>query len=244
MSRLQCARERSRKATRSCRATSNDRSTTGVGPLLGALRSRPGGFPITSLMRPPADGEDGSVFARTRPGGGRPRSVRPPHPLDVADPRAPHRAATRPSRPRRALAAEQGLEPRFFCGGGWYIDARRDGGGRRPRLRRLHRHRLAAAVPAGRRAARSLDQPARVRLDDGRRVLELPTHPLARRAPPRHSPARCRRSCTCTSTTTSCSSRAPAALTATLACSPAAAALSAWTAHAEREVAWADVCAG
>ncbi len=93
---------------------------------------------------------------------------------------------------RERWLREQGLEPRFFCGGGWYTDAD-----------------VMAAVadlgyadctatawrptylaPGDRRAA--LDQPAWVRLDDGRRVLELPTthslgsaaRSLGRRLPP------------------------------------------------------------
>ena len=74
-----------------------------------------------------------------------------------------------------AWLAEQGLEPRFFCGGGWYTDAE-----------------VMAAVadlgyvdctatawrppylPQGSPRA-ALDQPALVVLDDGRKVLELPT---------------------------------------------------------------------
>ena len=88
------------------------------------LRRRPGGFQIASLMRPPADGEDGALFVeRAREAAGA-RPVRPPHALDLADPRAADRR-----RPGRGGAAggrwlrEQGLEPRFFCGGGWYTDA-------------------------------------------------------------------------------------------------------------------------
>jgi len=85
-----------------------------------------------------------------------------------------------------------GLEPRFFCGGGWYIDADvmnavADLG---------YADCTATAwrppyLPAG--AARAaLDQPAWIKLDDGRRVLELPTthslgaaaRSLARKLPP------------------------------------------------------------
>ncbi len=74
-----------------------------------------------------------------------------------------------------AWLREQGLEPRFFCGGGWYTDSE-----------------VMAAVadlgyvdctatawrpsylPPGSPRA-ELDQPAWVRLVDGRRLLELPT---------------------------------------------------------------------
>ena len=67
-----------------------------------------------------------------------------------------------------AWLREQELEARFFCGGGWYTDASV----------------MAAAADLGytdctatawRLADASLDQPAWVRLADGRRLLELPT---------------------------------------------------------------------
>ena len=88
-------------------------------------RRRPGGFPIASLMRPPADGRGRGALRRARPRGGGARPVRAPHALDVAD-RTRARPAASPAsavlREGRWLR-EQGLEPRFFCGGGWYTDA-------------------------------------------------------------------------------------------------------------------------
>ena len=86
---------------------------------------------------------------------------------------------------------EHGIEAKFFCGGGWYMDA--------PLMAVVAElgytdctataWRPEYLPPGAPRAA--LDQPAWVRLDDGRRVLELPTtHSLgaAARSLPRHLP--------------------------------------------------------
>lgn len=127
-------------------------------------------------MRPPGAGEDAQRFVE------RAREA------DELGPFGHHihwTSAThaRPSGgdPAAAVRAEgawlrgRGLTPRFFCGGGWYMDeqvmaAVADLG---------YRDCTATAwrpdyLPAG--AARAaLAQPAWVRLPDGRRVLELPT---------------------------------------------------------------------
>jgi hypothetical protein len=143
--------------------------------------ARPGGFPIASLLRPPAEGEDEELFverareaAALGPFGHHTHWTSPTHarPTGDADP------AGQVLREGRWLR-EQGLEPRFFCGGGWYTDARVMGAvaelgyvdctatPTRPAF-------LPLASP---RAA--LDAPAWIRLEDGRRVLELPsTHSL------------------------------------------------------------------
>jgi hypothetical protein len=140
------------------------------------LRRRPGGFPIASLLRPPAEGEDAEAFlARAReaaalgPLGHHTHWTSPTH----ARPTGPDPAAT--VRREGAWLREQGLEPRFFCGGGWYLDAEvieavaelgyadcTATAWRPPYL-------AAGAARAG------LDQPAWVRLPGGQRVLELPT---------------------------------------------------------------------
>jgi hypothetical protein len=142
--------------------------------------ARPGGFPIVSLLRPPADGEDEELFLE------RAREA------TALGPFGHHTHWTSPThaRPTGGDPAEQvlregswlrerGLEPRFFCGGGWYTDGAVMGvvaelgyvdctaTPARP-----------AFLPPGSPRA-SLDGPAWIRLDDGRRVLELPsTHSL------------------------------------------------------------------
>jgi hypothetical protein len=139
---------------------------------------RPGGFRIAALMRPPdaAAGEDDRFWlerareAATRgPFGLHTHWTAPDHARPTGgDP------ADRVTREGRWLA-ERGLEPTLFCGGGWYID--RD---------------VAAAVaelgyadctatsftpsylgPADARL--SGGEPTWIELDDGRRLLELPT---------------------------------------------------------------------
>ena len=140
------------------------------------LERRPGGFAIASLMRPPADGEDGRAFvgrareAVTRgPFGHHIHWTSPTHarPTDM-DPAAAVRR-------EGAWLREQGLEPRFFCGGGWYTD-----GEVMAAVADLGYADCTATswrpsyLPEGSPRAQ-LDQPAWVRLADGRRVLELPT---------------------------------------------------------------------
>jgi hypothetical protein len=140
------------------------------------LRSRPGGLPIASLMRPPAPGEDAAVFieraheaAALGPFGHHIHWTSPTH----ARPTGPDPAGA--VRREGAWLTEQGLEPRFFCGGGWYTDA--DVMGAVADLGYADctatAWRPSYLPPASARAA--LDQPAWVRLGDGRRVLELPT---------------------------------------------------------------------
>jgi hypothetical protein len=137
-------------------------------------------FPIASLMRPPVESEDAVLFvSRAQEAAGfgplghhihwtSPTHARPTR----TDPAAEVRREGEWLRAR-------GLEPRFFCGGGWYTDARvmvavaelgyvdcTATATRPPRL-----------APGSPRA--SLAQPAWVRLEDGLRVLELPaTHSL------------------------------------------------------------------
>jgi hypothetical protein len=140
------------------------------------LERRPGGFAIASLMRPPAEGEDEALFvARAReaasigPYGHHIHWTSPTH----ARPTGPDPAGA--VRREGAWLREQGLEPRFFCGGGWYIDADviaavADLGYTDCTATAWRPSYLPSGSP---RAA--LAQPAHVVLGDGRRVLELPT---------------------------------------------------------------------
>lgn len=140
------------------------------------LRRRPGGFAVASLMRPPADGEDGGLFverareaATLGPFGHHIHWTSPTH----ARPIGPDPAAA--VRREGAWLREQGLEPRFFCGGGWYTDT--DVMGAVADLGYADCTATAwrpSYLPAGAERA-ALDEPAWIRLPDGRRVLELPT---------------------------------------------------------------------
>lgn len=122
------------------------------------------------------DGEDGSVFvARAReaaslgPFGHHIHWTSPTHARPTGG--DPAEAVLREG----AWLREQGLDARFFCGGGWYVD-----GAVMAAVADLGYADCTATswrpayLPAGSPRA-ALDEPAWVRLDDGRRVLELPT---------------------------------------------------------------------
>ena len=116
-------------------------------------------------------------------------------------------AAIRPSACSREgrWLREQGLEPRFFCGGGWYMDAGVMRRRRRARLRRLHRDAVRGrrSCRPARRARRSTRPRGSASTTAGAcsscRARTRSARPRAR------SRGDCRRSCTSTSTTTSCS---------------------------------------
>jgi hypothetical protein len=97
--------------------------------LFAALQAgRPGGFKIAALLRPPDAnaGEDAEVWlerareaADRGPLGHHTHFVGPAHARPPAGRGAEHAERVR----REALwMREHGLEPRLFCGGGWYID--------------------------------------------------------------------------------------------------------------------------
>jgi hypothetical protein len=140
------------------------------------LRRRPGGFPIASLMRPPARGEDEALFVeRAREAAG----LGPlGHHIHWTSPTHARPTAGDPAsdvRREGAWLLEQRLEPRFFCGGGWYTD--------RDVMEAVASFGYADCtatswrpkyLPGGSPRA-ALAEPAWVRLPDGKRVLELPT---------------------------------------------------------------------
>jgi hypothetical protein len=147
------------------------------------LERRPGGLAVTPLLRPPsaADGEREDLWlerartaARLAPLGhhthwGGPRQARPSGAIDAAG----------------VVAAEaewlraRGLAPRYFCGGGWYLDE--------PLAETLARYGyvdctattfrqsyLAAGAPR-----LELPGPRRLRLPSGASLLSLPaTHSI------------------------------------------------------------------
>lgn len=140
------------------------------------LERSPGRFPIASLMRPPGEGEDAGRFcdrareaAALGPLGQHTHWTSPDHARPTGgDPAAAVRS-------QGAWLRERGIEPRFFCGGGWYTDAAvmaavADLGYADCTATSWRPSYLATGA-----ARASLAEPAWVRLDDGRRVLELPT---------------------------------------------------------------------
>src|SRR6266536_1599715 len=145
-------------------------------------RRRPGGFDVIALIRPPdpEHGEDEERWlerarhaAARAPFGHHTHWTSPTHARPTGG--DPAEQVLREGRWLRAC----GLEPRFFCGGGWYLDA-----GVLAAVAELGYVDFTATAarpqflpPGSPRAA--LDTPAWIRLDDGRRVLELPsTHSL------------------------------------------------------------------
>ena len=88
------------------------------------LQRRPGGFVATPLLRPPADGENETRWLE------RARTAAELAPLGHHT----HWGGVTQARPAGEVDAaavvdaeatwlrERGLEPRFFCGGGWYLD--------------------------------------------------------------------------------------------------------------------------
>ena len=140
------------------------------------LGRRPGGFAVASLMRPPAAGEDAETFVERA----REASSLGPfgHHVHWTSPTHARPTGGDPAERVRVEGLwlrDRGLEARFFCGGGWYTDdgvigAVADLGYADCTATAWRPDYLPAGSP---RAA--LDQPAWMVLDDGRRVLELPT---------------------------------------------------------------------
>ena len=145
-------------------------------------RRAPGGFRIAALMRPPDAGEDDERWlaharqaAAQGPLGHHPHFVSATH----ARPPSPGREHAERVRRENAWLREHGIEPGFFCGGGWYVDeeiatALGEAGyvdctatAFRPAYLEQGATRL------------ELSEPAWLSLDGDRRLLELPsTHSL------------------------------------------------------------------
>ena len=145
------------------------------------LRRRPGGFVVTPLLRPPdatsSEDEDrwlerARIAASLAPLGhhthwGGPTQARPKGEVDAA-------AVVRGE---AEWLRERGLAPRFFCGGGWYLDA--------PVAEVLAEHGYVDCTATTFRQSYladgaprlQLEGPATVRLPSGATLLELPaTH--------------------------------------------------------------------
>ena len=145
---------------------------------------RPGGFSVAALIRPvdPAAGEDEVEWiARARAASARGPLGLHTHFVSPVHARPPEGTSGHAERVRSEAEwmRAQELEPRVFCGGGWYIDAAVadtlaalgladcTGTAFRPDYLDKGAARLEAA------------EPAQLVLDGGRRLLELPaTHSL------------------------------------------------------------------
>jgi hypothetical protein len=140
---------------------------------------RPGGFRIAALVRPPHEGEDADLWleraqaaARHGPLGHHTHWTSPSHA------RPTHGDPAGRVREEAAWLRSHGLEPRFFCGGGWYMNEQVAAV-----LAELGYTDCTATafrpgyLPEGAERI-ALDAPSWVRVG-GRRLLELPsTHSL------------------------------------------------------------------
>ena len=89
-------------------------------------RRRPGGFDVIALMRPPdaAFGEDTERWlTRARAAAGRAPFGLHTHWTSPSHARPTGGDSAERVRQEAEWMRAQGLEPRFFCGGGWYTDA-------------------------------------------------------------------------------------------------------------------------
>jgi hypothetical protein len=146
--------------------------------------SRPGGFRIAALIRPPDDraGEELDLWleraraaAANGPLGHHTHFVAPEHARPSGgSPEHAERVLGEAARLRG-----NGLEPRFFCGGGWYIDEAVAGALADLGYVDCTATAFAPAYLAPGAARLATDRPIWLELVDGRRLLELPaTHSL------------------------------------------------------------------
>lgn len=137
---------------------------------------RPGGFAIAALMRPPATGENESVWLE------RARQARDRGPFGLHT----HWTAPDHARPTRghpaALVREQaqwlrsvGLEAELFCGGGWYLDETVADTLAELGYADCTATAFRPSYLAPGETHLQLGEPAWLELASGRRLLELPT---------------------------------------------------------------------
>lgn len=146
------------------------------------LRRRPGGFAVTPFIRPPdpAAGEDAARWLdRARTAAALAPLGHHTHWGGVSQAR-PHGAvdAAATVRGEAAWFRERGLEPRFFCGGGWYFDA--------PLAEELARAGYVDCTATTFRQSYLADDAPRLQLD-GPRVLALPSGATLLELPATHS---------------------------------------------------------
>lgn len=154
-----------------------------LGEVRALQRSRPGGFRIAALLRPPAPeaGEPEDVWL-DRAAVARKQGAFGHHThfggVDRARPPVPELACDRLRREATWLS-ERGMGPRFWCGGGWYFTPAIAGvlsdlGYADCTATAFRLDYLASGAPH-----LKVDEPCWLLLEDGRRLLELPaTHSL------------------------------------------------------------------
>ena len=139
-------------------------------------RRRPGRFAVAALMRPPAEGEDASLWLE------RAREAQALGPFGLHTHwTAPDHARPTGGDPAKLVREqgewlrEQGLDARFFCGGGWYFDD--DVAGAVARLGYTDCTATAFMPSYLERGAAHvrLQEPTWLELASGERLLEIPT---------------------------------------------------------------------
>ena len=139
-------------------------------------RRRPGGFAIAALMRPPSEGEDAQLWVE------RAREAQLLGPFGLHT----HWTAPDHARPTggdpAALVREQGewlrsvgLEAQFFCGGGWYFDSKVALAVAELGYADCTATSFRPAYLDDAAAHLQLQEPTWLEVDDGLRLLELPT---------------------------------------------------------------------
>jgi hypothetical protein len=137
---------------------------------------RPGRFVIAALLRPPADGEDAQAWLERA------------HEAQARGPIGLHTHWTAPDHARptggdpAVLVREQGewlrsvgLEARFFCGGGWYMDVKVAEAVAELGYTDCSATAFRPNYLPPEAAHLQLDEPTWLELPSGRRLFELPT---------------------------------------------------------------------
>lgn len=147
--------------------------------LFSALQERrPGGFAVAALLRPPdvsAGEQEGAWVERAREAAGRGPLGHHTHFGGVSQARPVGPGAVERVRREATWLRSHALEPSFFCGGAWYLDAEvaetlADLGYADCTATSFRPRYLPQGAPRV-----ELAEPAWLRLASGRRLLELPT---------------------------------------------------------------------
>ena len=173
---------------------------------------RPHGFRTAALMRPPDPDENETLWlARARIAAARGPFGHHTHWGGATQARPVDGDPAERVRREAAWLRDRGLEPRFFCGGGWYMDESVATTLVELGYTDCTEHRVPARLPARRRGQASARR-ARLAQDRRREAARAARDALGRDGRARVArAAACRASCTSTSTTPICSTAAAAA---------------------------------